>query len=142
MTKKVPTIKHLLNSMPSVGMVDTKSTLETYANLSYYYDGKDMKFEKVAKIRKKMAEMDALLPTPKFEVVEHDDWFELKIEGIDPIRFESPTLKNMPEMKSDNVPSSFIDAITKLTDSKLVFDLPYHYFNGVVDVVGKSIGIS
>ncbi len=143
MTKyKTPTIKNLLACIPSNGIETVKDELLTYASLSFYFDGEDMKDAKVNKIKAKQKLIESLNVPNQAEITEMDDEYLLTIEGVGSYRFMVPSLKNMPEIKEGQLSSNVKAAINQLAeDPSGILSLPFCYFKDVVEVVGKSIGL-
>lgn len=141
---KTPTIQNLLNCMPPSGINTLKDSLTTYASLSFYFDGEDMKLGKVNKIKAKQKLMDSLNPAASYQVTEVDDGdaYILSIDGLGAFRFSVPSLNQMPNLSDSNLITSMGEVIDKLAeDPKQVYQLPYQYFAGLVEVLGKLLGM-
>ena len=145
MTKqKLPTIKNLLACLPAGGVQSNKDALTTYASLSFYFDGQDMKKAKVTDIKAKQELIDSLYPKPTYEITEVDngDAYLLTVEGLSSYKFNVPTLETMPEVIDGNIVASVRQFIDKLAeDPKQVLELPFNCFEGIGAVMGKSIGL-
>lgn len=141
MKTKTPTIRQLLLCLPAEGIEGLKPQLELYAALSHYFDGVDMRNDKINKIKSKQKLMDDLNPVRELKIIEGDDDVTLTIEGLGDFLFNMPTLNSMPDIQPKNLPGTIRESIKKLAaDPDSVLELPYQYFSAVCDVLGKLIG--
>lgn len=139
---KNPTIKNLLACIPVSGMDTLKDSLSMYAALSFYFDGEDMREAKITAIKKKQRIIEAAFPAVEYQIIEHDDSFELIIEG-NSIMMNVPSLNNMPKVSTSNIPAFYRDAIDALSDNpEQIYSLGYQYFPAISELVGKCLAIS
>ena len=150
-TLKLPTIKDLLNSMPSTGTDTHEDRLATYASLSFYWDGKDRKQASVKAISKTIQAMDSYanscigsLVSEQVEDEDNDKYgvsFKSELLGLSAVEFISPSLNNLPK-RTENQPVYYRDCIEKLaTNPDDVMGLPYLYFSEMCTALGKSLGL-
>lgn len=142
MKPKNPTIKNLLACIPSTGMDTLKDSLSMYAALSFYFDGEDMKAAKITAIKKKQRLIEDTFPATEYQIIEHDDSFELVLEGKS-YTMNVPSLNNMPKVSTANIPAFYRDAIDALSDNpEQIYSLGYQHFPAVSELVGKCLAIS
>lgn len=141
---KVPTIKNLIAAMPAHGINSQKDGLITYASLSFYFDGVDMKGAKVPAIVRKQQQIDESCPINEYSIDETDngDSYTLSITDVGEFVFNVPTLNTMPELKAETLTHSINSAIKNLANNPDdVMALSYRYFEAVVETLGKLIGL-
>lgn len=155
-TYNLPTIRHLLDSMPSEGVSTATDRMTAYATLGYHYDGIDRRTGySVRRIKKFITELDdyAYQITGDFSVDQIDDedadlfGCQITFPGTDHfpsgqrlIDFKSPTLQNMPKQNPNQ--SMFLKAAIKAlaVDPDEVLNLPYTLFPGISEALGRALG--
>jgi hypothetical protein len=140
-----PTIDNLLNAMPKSGMETFEDRVLTFAVLGFYFDGIDYSNKSVTTVAKLIKRMDADAP-PELPIEdledEDNDRYGFAYEGVE-YWFTSPSVRNMPRMIKDNVPSYYRELISKLSDKPdQVLQLPYYIFGKLGDTLGKLLGIA